>query len=91
METYGTAEIRRHEDGRLEVVHADPVIGISLELLAQAVAGDGLSVDGNGYLWLGGDPRYKYRPVRFEASVHGLGAELAVEGCRVLVCERVEG
>lgn len=91
METYGTAEIRRHDDGRLEVTHADPVIGISVELLAEAVGGMGLWVDGAGLLWLAGDPRYKYRPVRFECAVRGLPADQAVEGTRVLVCERVEG
>lgn len=85
---YGDAEVIRHDDGRIEVVRADEVIGISLELLVEAV-GTGLSVDGNGWLWLGGDPEYKYRPTRFVASVHGLSADTAVEGTRMLVCDRV--
>lgn len=91
METYGSAELRQHDDGRVEVVRADPVIGITVELLVQALAGDGLPVDGQGHIWLAGDCRYRYRPVRFEASVSGLQPGQAVEGCRVLVCERVEG
>jgi hypothetical protein len=82
MSEYGDAEIVRAEDGRIEVVRADPVIGISLELLASA--GDGLAVDDSGCLLLAGDSRYRYRPVRFA----GVTAE-ASGPCRVLVCERV--
>lgn len=81
---YGTAVMRKLDDGRIEVVEADDVIGISLELLVEAV-GTGLYVDVEGLLWLGGDRNYRYRPVRFVD--HGVG--LPVEGNRVLVCERV--
>jgi hypothetical protein len=85
---YGDAEMRRHDDGRIEVLRADDVIGISLELLVEAV-GQGLQVDADGFLWLGGDGAYRYRPVRFASSVHGLPPGTAAEGARVLVCERV--
>lgn len=92
MTAYGTAEIRRllNDDGteRLEVVSADDVIGISVELLAQAV-GWGPWVGGDGMLWLAGDPAHRYRPVKFEANVAGLESGQAVEGARVLICERV--
>lgn len=95
MGDYGTAEFRAHygDDGkveRVEVVHADPVIGISLELLAQSTGSrQGLWVDADGMLWLAGDPRYRYRPVRFECLVDGLQPGQAVEGTRVLICERM--
>lgn len=92
MSDYGSAELREvpNDDGtkRIEVVSADPVIGISVELLADAL-GWGLWVGGDGLLWLAGDPRYRYRPVRFEAHVEGLTPDQAVEGARVLICERV--
>lgn len=85
---YGDAELRKHDDGRIEVVRADDVIGISVELLAQSL-GAGLWVGGDGLLWLAGDPRYRYRPTRFVCNLHGLSVDEAVEGARVLVCERV--
>lgn len=85
---YGDAEIRQLDDGTLEIVRADDVIGISVELLAEAL-GSGLWVDGDGLLWLAGDPTYKYRPVRFATFARGLTADSAVEGTRVIVCERV--
>lgn len=81
MADYGDATITRHDDGRLTVGRADPVIGISLELLAQA--GERLPVDASGCILLASDPRYRYRPVRFA----GLLAD-ASGPCRVLVCER---
>ena len=87
---YGSAEVLKHEDGTLELVHADDVIGISVELLAGALGTDGLWVGGDGLLWLCGDPRWRYRPVRFHSSAHGLEAEQAVEGVRFVVCERVQ-
>lgn len=87
-DAYGDAEIRKHEDGHLEIVRADDVIGISLELLVEAV-GQTLAVGGDGLLWLCGDPAYRYRPVRFVAHIGGLPPGTAVEGCRMLVCERV--
>lgn len=85
---YGDAEIRKRDDGTLEVVSADDVIGISVELLREAL-GFGLWVGGDGLIWLAGDPDYRYRPVRFVANVSGLSQDQAVEGCRMLVCERV--
>lgn len=81
---YGSAELRTDADGLIEVVAADEVIGISLELLVKAV-GTGLYVDVDGLLLLAGDRDYRYRPVRFVD--HGVG--LPTEGARVLVCERV--
>lgn len=87
MSSHGPATIRR-DGGRLVVEHADDVIGISFELLAEQV-GWGLYVDGDGLIWLAGDPDYRHRPVRFEASVGGLAPGEAVEGARVLICERV--
>lgn len=81
---YGDAEIRKHDDGTLEVVRADDVIGISVELLDEAV-GHGLAVGDDGLLWLAQDPRYRYRPVRF---VHH--RQFGAEGARMLVCERVQ-
>ncbi len=86
---YGDAELRKHDDGRLVVIRADDVIGISVELLAEAV-GFGLWVGGDGLLWLASDPRYRYRPVRFVANVAGLTRDEAIEGARMLVCERVQ-
>jgi hypothetical protein len=86
---YGDAEMRKRDDGSLEVLNADDVIGISVELLAEAV-GFGLWVGGDGLLWLAGDPRCRYRPVRFVAKVAGLTPSEAVEGTRMLVCERVQ-
>lgn len=88
MSDYGDATITRAADGSLVVERADDVIGISVELLAQAV-GWGLHVGGDGLLWLAGDPSYRYRPVRFVAQVAGLEPGQAAEGVRVLVCERV--
>lgn len=86
---FGDAVVRRHDDGRLEVVEADDVIGISLELLVEAV-GSGIWVDGDGHLWLAGDPRYRYRPVRLWARVGNVPPGHAVEGARMLICERVK-
>jgi hypothetical protein len=84
MDDYGDAVVTRHDDGRLTVDRADPVIGVSLELLA--TAGNLLLVDDDGCILLAGDSQYRYRPVRF--------AGLTVDSsgpCRVLVCERVVG
>lgn len=81
---YGSAEIRRHDDGRLEVVRADDVIGITSELVFDVDAS--LWVDSDGLLLLAGDPRYRYRPVRF-ANAPGL--TFPTRGVQVVVCERV--
>lgn len=88
QDSYGAAEVVRREDGTLKVVRADEVIGISVELLAEAL-GFGLLVGDDGLLWLGGDPAYRYRPTRFVAPALGLTSKLPVEGARVVVCERV--
>jgi hypothetical protein len=82
-DSYGTAEIRKLDDGRCLVVWADDVIGISVELLNEAV-GAGLHVDEDGLLCLAGDARYRYQPVRFVHHRH-----LDGKGARVLVCRRV--
>jgi hypothetical protein len=80
---YGDATFTRHDDGRVTVDHADDVVGISLDLLAMAEAAH-LPVDDAGCILLAGDPRYRYRPVRF-ATDPGDPTEMV----RVLVCERV--
>lgn len=80
MSDYGTAVVRRNDDGRLSVVQADDTIGVSVGLLAEG--GAGLPADADGCLLLAGDPEYRYRPVRF-ASVWPGGPP------SVLVCERV--
>jgi hypothetical protein len=87
-EGYGDATLRKLDDGRIEVLDADDVIGISVELLVAAL-GDGLWIGGDDMIWLGGSQDYRYRPVRFVPMVAGLTADTAVEGTRVLVCERV--
>lgn len=61
----GTAELRRHNDtGVVTVVRADPVIRVSVELLAQAGAP---WWDGNT-LVLDAATLYRYRFVRAEES-----------------------
>lgn len=87
---YGTAELVRHDDGRVEAVRADRVIGITFELFVGADP-EQLPVDADGNIWLAGDPRHKYRPIRFDPPVRDIPAGLAAPGCRVLVCEKVEG
>jgi hypothetical protein len=72
----GRAEFWRDADDTLTVVSADPIIAISPRLLAEADA-ETLPVDDDGLIWLAGDSRYRYRPVRF-----ALG--------RIVVCERVD-
>lgn len=84
---YGDATITTAygADGKIEryvVERADPVIGMSLELLAQA--GWTLPVDESGCILLAGDPRYRYRPVRFAGTTIDSQGPVAV-----LVCERV--
>lgn len=80
MTGFGDAAIIRHADGSLTVLHADDVIGFSLELLAERP--DGLLVDADGCVQLAGKPGHQYRPTRFVASSHG-GPPT------ILVCERV--
>jgi hypothetical protein len=82
-DAYGDATIVRLDDGTLSITRADPIIGMSLELLAQA--GDNLPVDESGCILLAGDPAYQYRPIRFA----GLTTD-ASGPCRILVCQRVE-
>ena len=87
--SYGSAVLRRHHDGRIEVVSADDVIAISMELLEEALGlATGLYVDHLGNIWLAGDPNYRYRPVRFESPDYPEGSK-PVEGRRFLICERV--
>lgn len=83
MSDYGDATITRCDDGRLVVERADPVIGIAVELLARADFN--LPVDDDGCIWLAGDPRYRYRPVRFAPATPFKHGPLGV-----VVCERVE-
>lgn len=84
MADYGSAWITRDDNGRLHVQSADPIIGISLELLAQT-QDPALTIDDTGCILLAGDPRYRYRPVRFAANPGD-----PTETARVLVCERIE-
>lgn len=84
MAEFGDATIEDLGDGRLKVVRADDVIGMSLELLA--TAGESLPVDEAGNILLAGDTAYRYRPVRFAAGQHMVDAS---GPCRILVCERV--
>lgn len=86
---YGDATITRLDDGTIVVERADDVIGISVELLQQAL-GAGLWVGADGLIWLAGNPEYRYRPVRFVSRLNGLSPnQAAAEGARVIVCERV--
>lgn len=88
MAEYGSAAFKTHyKDGTVEVDHvevvsADPVIGISLELLGQ---GEFWCDDEDGAILLAGDPAYQYRPVGF---AHHDGHRYGV--ARVLICKRVE-
>lgn len=79
---YGDATIIRGLDGKPYVERADAVIGISTQLLADA--DEHLPVDSEGCVWLAGDHRYRYRPVRFES-----GSGVPGGPCQVVVCERV--
>jgi len=81
-EPYGNATFKQHDDGRIEVVHADRVIGITLELLAEA--GENLPVDQTGCILLAGYPEHRYRPVRFAGLMPDQSGS-----ARVLVCEKV--
>jgi hypothetical protein len=75
MADYGSVDVTRHDDGRLEVLRADQTIGVSAELLVEA-AGQGLATDVDGRLVIAGQACYK--PLRFE------------EGGRVVVCVRAD-
>lgn len=76
---FGDADLVLRDDGRVVVERADDVIGISVGLLAQM---EGCPVDGEGRLWLAGDPDYQYRPVGFAAPTPG-------GGLGWVVCRRV--
>lgn len=82
MADWGDAIVSRHMDGRVSVLRADPVIGISLALLAQDSVN--LPVDDTGCILLAGDRRYRYRPIRLAPLPNE-----ATGQPRVLVCERV--
>lgn len=75
MADYGEVDVRRGDDGQLEVIRADQTIGITAELLAEA-AGQGLATDASGRLVIAGQVRYT--PVRFD------------QGGRIVVCERCD-
>lgn len=78
MADYGDATITKNDDGTFTVVHADDVIGISVQLLAEADPA-ALRVTSEGHLSMGSDGLTLYRPVRFDPA----------SGTRVLICERV--
>lgn len=75
MADYGDAVMTRKDDGTVVVDRAAPVIGVTVELLADL---DVCHVGPDGLLWLDTAGRYRYRPVRF-----------STEPNRVLICERV--
>lgn len=77
VQPYGALTVVRHDDGRVDVTDMDPVIGITVQLLAEAVVG--LSVDPDGNLVIAG--QCAYRPVGF-ASSNGGRAD-------IVVCQRV--
>lgn len=77
MDDYGDVVVYRSADGTVRIDRADPVVGISAELLAEADP-TLMGVDAGGNLVLPGG--YVYRPVRF-----------AQAGVRVLICELVSG
>lgn len=68
-------ELRRYDDGHVEIVKAPPLASFSLHVLDDA---EWLGVDEAGYLDLAGQATY--RPTSF---VRELGGALA------LICERV--
>lgn len=78
MADYGNVTLTRHDDGRITVERADPVIGVSVDLLTDADP-QGLRVTSEGHLSMGSDGMTMYRPVRFDPA----------HGTRVLICERV--
>jgi len=87
MDTHADLTIRRHDDGRIEVLDPPPVgteTTFSLGLLAMATndggTGEGIGLDADGNLVVAG--QVTYRPVRF---IHA-GGDL---GPLDLVCERV--
>lgn len=77
MADYGDVVLKRHDDGRIEVIEAPDLVGVSVELLAQADL-TGMWVASDGTLCLAGQAWY--RPVRFD----GMAGRPSV-----LVCERV--
>lgn len=78
MADYGDAILKRHDDGRITIERADPVIGITIELLADADPAL-LRVTSEGHLSMGSDGLTLYRPVRFDPA----------HGTHVVICERV--
>lgn len=78
MADYGSATITRKDDGSYTVERADDVIGIAVEVLADADPA-ALRVTSEGHLSMGSDGLTLYRPVRFDPA----------SGTRVLVCEQV--
>lgn len=76
---YGKVIARRLEDGSIVVDRADPVIGVSVELLSRSE--NGVRVTSDGWLSFGSDGLTLYRPVRFDPA----------HSTRVLICERVVG
>ena len=73
-EPYGEVVVRQHSDGAIEIVRADPVIGIAFELLDQ-LSPEAAWTNEDGHLVLA--QKVAYRPIRFDRDG------------RVVVCERV--
>jgi hypothetical protein len=75
---YGSA-IVAWRGGQVVVESADATVGMTPELLL-ASGPVLMPTDSDGNIWLGGDPKYKYRPARFVRE----------NGCHlIVVCERV--
>jgi len=79
---YGDATVIRADDGTLTVTRADPIIGVSVALLAE-LSPEHITPD--GLLQLDTAGQYRYRPVRLA------GDASSTETARVVVFERVRG
>jgi hypothetical protein len=73
-EPYGEVVVQRHSDGSIEILRADPVIGITFELLDQ-LSPEAAWTNEDGNLVLA--EQVAYRPIRFDRDG------------RVVVCEQV--
>lgn len=77
---YGDADIARLPDGRVKVTRADEVIGIAVEVLADADPSV-LYVDPDGNLVMAG--QIAYAPIGFAPDTTG--------AARIIICRRVWG
>lgn len=77
----GTIEmLQNSEDGALKVRRADPIIAISLELLADAAGAGALTIDQGELVFAG---QVRYRPMEWSAFHEGLVCwKVSPESCR---------